>query len=174
MPSTEASSHSVRVLAICGSLQSHSANLELLRVAERLAPTNLTLTIFDGLRTLPHFNPDLESAAPPETVHVWRAAIVMCDALLIASPEYGHSLPGALKNAIDWVIGSGELEQKVVAVTCAVPELSRGTKGLAALCETLGAVRAQVVGGIPIARGPGFEGEVSALLRALVVAVDVR
>jgi chromate reductase len=90
--------------------------------------------------------------------------------VLIASPEYGHSLPGALKNAIDWVIGSGELERKVVAITAAVPGPERGRLGLQALRQTLGAVSARIVGGEPITRGPGFEQEVAELVRALVEA----
>ena len=61
------------------------------------------------------FNPDRESSGAPESVIRWRRALSDCDALLIASPEYGFSLPVVLKNAIDWVIGSGELEGEVVA-----------------------------------------------------------
>ena len=71
-----------------------------------------------------------------------RSSTLESDALLIASPEYGHSLPGSLKNAIDWVIGTGELERKVVAITAAVPGPERGRLGLQALRQTLGAVRA--------------------------------
>jgi NAD(P)H-dependent FMN reductase len=62
-----------------------------------------------------------ETSAVPESVLRWRGMLAASDAVLIASPEYGFSLPGALKNAIDWVIGSGELEGKVVAITAAVP-----------------------------------------------------
>lgn len=124
--------------------------------------------LFEGLGALPHFNPELEAGGASSAVQAWREALAGCDALLIASPEYGHSLPGVLKNAIDWVIGSGELECKVVAITAAVPGPERGRMGLAALRQTLGAVRATIVGGEPIARGPNFEAEAAALLGALV------
>jgi NAD(P)H-dependent FMN reductase len=77
-------------------------------------------------------------------------------------------LPGALKNAIDWVIGSGELEGKLVAITAAVPAVERGRLGLKALRDTLGAVSARIVGGEPIARGPAFDEKVTSLVRALV------
>src|SRR5882757_2770743 len=100
-------------------------------------------------------------------VGIWRRAVADADALLIASPEYGHSLPGSLKNAIDWLIGSGELESKVVAVTAAVPIAERGRLGLKALCDTLGAVSAQIVGGEPIVRGLDFEPGVRELMSAL-------
>jgi chromate reductase len=161
----------VIVLAICGSLQRKSGNLSLLELARANAPAGVEVRIFDGLRHLPHFDPDIEKAgAAPEAVTAWRAAIAESDALLIASPEYGHSLPGALKNGIDWVIGTGELETKVVAVTAAVPIDERGRLGLKALRDTLGAVSARIVGGEPIARGPDFEPRVGELMRALVAA----
>ncbi len=97
-------------------MQAQSGNGALLRLAATPLPSGAELTIFDGLDALPYFSPDAESGAPPAVTR-WRAAIADSDALLVASPEYGHSLPGVLKNAIDWVIGSGELERKIVAVT---------------------------------------------------------
>jgi NAD(P)H-dependent FMN reductase len=158
----------VRILAVCGSLQSHSANLTLLKTAAAAAPPGVEVVIFDGLRHLPHFNPDLEASGPPPPVQEWRRALSECDAILVASPEYGFSLPGSLKNGIDWVIGSGELERKIIATTAAVPAVERGRRGLRALADTLGAVSARLVGGEPIAKGPTFDAEVQALLQALV------
>jgi NAD(P)H-dependent FMN reductase len=128
--------------------------------------------IFDGIRDLPHFNPDLEARGPLPAVVEWRRVLAESAGLLIASPEYGFSLPGALKNGIDWVIGSGELERKVVAVTAAVPSAERGRRGLKALRDTLSAVSARIVGGEPIARGPSFAPEVEALLLTLIQEID--
>lgn len=162
----------MRILAICGSLQTKSANLTLLRTAASLAPAGVDIEIFDGVRDLPQFNPDLEAPEAPAPVQGWRQALARSDALLIASPEYGHSLPGALKNAIDWVIGSGELERKVVAITAAVPAPERGRLGLKALRDTLGAVSARIVCGEPIERGARFEEEVARLVGELVAAVE--
>jgi chromate reductase len=163
----------MRVLAVCGSLQAKSGNLALLNAAAASMPPGVELVLFDGLRHLPHFNPDIEASAVPESVTQWRLALTASDAVLIASPEYGFSLPGVLKNSIDWVIGSGELEQKVVAITAAVAGQERGRRGLEALRETLSAVRAKIVGGEPIAKGPGLESQVAALVRALVEAAAV-
>jgi NAD(P)H-dependent FMN reductase len=163
----------VQVLALCGSLQAKSGNLDLLRAAARVAPPGVEVTLFDGLRDLPHFNPDLEGSPPP-SVGELRAAVASADALLIASPEYGHSLPGSLKNAIDWLIGSGELERKIVGITAAVPIAERGRRGLGALRDTLHAVSATIVGGEPIARGPSFEADIGRLVGALVHAVQTR
>jgi chromate reductase len=160
----------LKILLLCGSLQETSGNLRLLQTAIEQRPPGVEMQLFDGLRDLPLFNPDLERDGSVPAVDAFRAALRDSDALLIATPEYGFSLPGALKNAVDWVIGSGELERKVVATTAAVPGRERGRRGLRALAETLSAVRVRAVGGEPIARGPDFTAEVRALVSALVEA----
>jgi chromate reductase, NAD(P)H dehydrogenase (quinone) len=162
----------MRILAISGSLQARSKNVALLNAAAILAPPGVDLVLFDGIRDLPHFNPDIEASAVPESVLRWRQALAVSDAVLIASPEYGFSLPGVLKNAIDWVIGSGELEGKVVAITAAVPGPERGRRGLQALRDTLSAVKASIVSGEPIAMGPEFERHVRALVKVLIQAAS--
>lgn len=91
----------MRVLGISGSLRRGSHNRRLLRTAAALLPSGVELVEWDGLRDLPAFDQDLE-AAPPSVVRDFFAAIEDADALLIATPEYNSSLPGALKNAIDW------------------------------------------------------------------------
>ena len=158
----------MKVLAVCGSLQRKSGNLELLRIAAAGAPEGVEFLLFDGVRRLPLFNPDLDGDDAPAAVRDWREVLVACDAVLIASPEYGHSLSGALKNAIDWTIPSGELYNKPVAFTAAVAAPERGRLGLQALRTTLLAVGAVIVGGEPFVRGPNFENETRALLLALV------
>jgi NAD(P)H-dependent FMN reductase len=162
----------MRILAVCGSLQANSGNLALLHAAAASAPPGVELVLWDGLRDLPHFNPDIEMSGTPESVRRWRQALAVSRAVLIASPEYGFSLPGALKNGIDWVIGSGELEGKVVAITAAVPSPERGRRGLHALRDTLSAVRASIVGGEPIPRGPEFAAQIAALVHALIAAAS--
>ena len=164
----------MRILAVCGSLQARSYNRDLLHTATLTAPPGVDILIFDGLSDLPHFNPDLEDAGPPASVVRWRQALAESDAVLVACPEYAFSLPGVVKNAIDWVVGSGELERKIVAITVASAGPERGRRGLAALREPLSALSATIVGGEPIARGPDFAAQVTALLLALVVAVHER
>ncbi|HEY3665252.1 MAG TPA: NAD(P)H-dependent oxidoreductase [Polyangiaceae bacterium] len=158
----------MRILSVCGSLQRKSANLTLLSRAAALAPPGVYVQHYDGLRDLPHFNPELEHESPLPTVLELRDAVAGSDALLIATPEYGHSLPGALKNAIDWLIGTGELERKLVAITSAVPSADRGLRGLKALSDTLGAVSARIAFASPIVRGPGLDQDVTELLSALL------
>jgi NAD(P)H-dependent FMN reductase len=164
------SSSTLRILAVCGSLKAGSANLALLRTAAASMPPGVDVVLFEGLGDLPHFNPDLEAGGAPESVSRWRRALSESDAVLIACPEYGFSLPGVLKNAIDWVIGSGELEGKVVAITAATSGPERGRRGLQALRDTLFAVRATIVGGDPIPNGAAMESQVAALARALIDA----
>jgi NAD(P)H-dependent FMN reductase len=161
----------VRILAVCGSLQNRSSNRALLESARASAPTGVDITLFDGLRDLPAFDPDIDSAGAPGSVLAWRRALSSSDALLVASPEYGFSLPGALKNAIDWVIGTSELEGKVVGVTAAVNLEGRGRRGLEALADTLRAVSARIVGGSSIVRGPSSDRDVAALVAAVVEEV---
>ena len=91
----------MRILGICGSLRRGSHNRRLLRAAGALLPPGVELVEWDGLRELPAFDEDLEDS-PPEAVREFLACVDDADALLIATPEYNSSLPGALKNAIDW------------------------------------------------------------------------
>ena len=91
----------MRILGIAGSLRRGSPHRRLLRAAGDALPPGADLVEWDGLRDLPPFDEDLESTPPP-TVQELLDAIEDADALLIATPEYNASLPGALKNALDW------------------------------------------------------------------------
>jgi chromate reductase len=160
----------MRILTLSGSLQARSGNRDLLRLAATVAPAGVDVVPFEGLRDLPPFNPDLEEGEPPEPVRAWRRALTDADAVLIASPEYAHSLPGALKNGIDWVVGSGELHRKLVAITAAVPHAGRGRMGLDALAQTLRAIDAVVVWNEPTVRDPDAIASVGRIVGALVDA----
>jgi chromate reductase len=91
----------MKILGISGSLRRGSHNRKLLRAAGKALPPGVELVEWDGLATLPAFDEDLEPD-PPAAVKEFLAAVEGADALLIATPEYNASLPGALKNAIDW------------------------------------------------------------------------
>ena len=94
---------------------------------------------------MPHFNPELDGDEPPATVRTLRALAGAADAILIATPEYAHEMPGSLKNALDWLVSSGELYGKPAAVLCGSPALERGTFARDALQRTLEAEGASVV-----------------------------
>jgi chromate reductase len=91
----------MQILGIAGSLRRDSHNRKLLRAAGDLLPPGAVLREWEGLRELPAFDEDQESA-PPAAVAELRDAIEAADAVLVATPEYNASLPGALKNALDW------------------------------------------------------------------------
>jgi chromate reductase, NAD(P)H dehydrogenase (quinone) len=109
--------HIFRIFGFAGSLRKGSYNKALLRTAGELLPNNVELEIFD-LEGIPPFNQDLE-LRPPEKVKEFKTKIKTADALLIASPEYNYSVPGVLKNAIDWAsrpYGDSAFEDKPVAI----------------------------------------------------------
>src|ERR671914_3099767 len=91
----------LRVLGFAGSLRARSYNGALLRSAQELAPAGMAIEIYESIE-LPLFNEDIEAQGDPGPVAAFKQAIRMADALLIATPEYNHGVPGVLKNAIDW------------------------------------------------------------------------
>jgi chromate reductase len=136
----------VQILAVCGSLQARSSNAALLRTAPRIAPPGVEVVDAISVADVPPFNPDVERLGPaPKAVATWRTEVAGAAGVLIASPEYAHSLPGALKNALDWLVGSGELYGRRVAVLCGSPRPNGGALGREALERTLRAQGADVV-----------------------------
>lgn len=92
----------VHVLGFSGSLRQGSYNTGLLRAAQELLPDGMTVEVFD-IAPIPLYNGDVESRGFPAPVVQFKERIAAADALLIAAPEYNYSIPGVLKNAIDWV-----------------------------------------------------------------------
>jgi NAD(P)H-dependent FMN reductase len=111
----------VHVVAISGSLKQSSANSALVRALASAAPEHVE--VWDGLGDLPHFTPDDDGGAPVASL---RAAVTRADALVVATPEYAGGMPGVLKNALDWLVGTGELYDKPVAIVSAAPSPERG------------------------------------------------
>ena len=132
----------VRVLGISGSLRGASSNSALVRAAVRLAPAGVKLSLYRELADIPPFNPDLDTDAVPAAVSRLRAALQASDAILISSPEYAHGVAGVLKNALDWVVSSGELIDKPIAL---INASARAIHAHASLCETLTTMSGQVV-----------------------------
>ncbi|HEY0156264.1 MAG TPA: NAD(P)H-dependent oxidoreductase [Thermoanaerobaculia bacterium] len=135
----------MKIAAVNGSLRLGSSNAALLRAAARLVPPEVEVVFYDGLDRLPHFNPDLdaEDRQPPEPVAELRALLTGCGGVLISSPEYAHGVPGALKNMLDWLVSTGELARKPVALLNASP--TGGTYAQASLLETLRTMNWRVV-----------------------------
>ncbi len=119
----------IQVFGFAGSLRKGSYNKSLLRAAQELMPENARLEIFD-LEGIPLFNQDFERY-PPDTVKEFKAKIRGADAILIATPEYNHSVPGVLKNAIDWAsrpYGDNSFDDKPVALMSASPGMLGGAR----------------------------------------------
>jgi chromate reductase len=109
---------SVHVVGFSGSLRKSSYNSGLLRAAQETLPEGMTLEVLD-LSGLPFFNQDVEAAGVPEAVRIFKERIKAADALLIATPEYNYSIPGVLKNALDWAsrpMRDSALNDKPVAI----------------------------------------------------------
>jgi NAD(P)H-dependent FMN reductase len=105
----------------------------------------MKISFYEGLDSLPHFNPDLddEGAAPPRAVAALRAAFAAADGILVSSPEYAHGVPGSLKNALDWLVSSGEQIGKPVLLINASP--NGGQYAQAALLDILKVMSADVL-----------------------------
>ena len=124
------------ILTISGSLRARSSNTELLRAAQLVADPSWGFDHYDRLASLPPFNPDLdlEGSTPVDPVRDLRARIAAADALLISSPEYAHGVPGALKNALDWMVSDAAMIGKPIALLNAS---ARSTFAHPQLAETL-------------------------------------
>jgi chromate reductase len=107
----------VRILGIAGSLRRDSHNRTILRAAARLAPESVTVEVYEGLETVPVFNEDLEGIdGKPPGVATLRHALARSDGMLLATPEYNQSVPGVVKNMVDWLSREDDLSGVPVAV----------------------------------------------------------
>jgi chromate reductase len=145
----------MRVLGISGSLRRDSHNTALLRhVGELFKDEGAEFVIYDGLRDIPPYDEDDDVENGPEAVARLRAAVAEADAVFFTTPEYNHSIPGALKNAVDWVsrpLATNPLRFKPVAVIGASTGMFGAVWAQAELRKVLGATGARVVEGeVPV------------------------
>jgi len=130
-----------RILGLCGSLRTASSNRALLEVAATLVPDDVEFVIHEGFGDFPLFRPDRDETPAP--VQAFRDALRAADAIFVASPEYAHGITGSMKNALDWVVASGEFSGKPVAV----PNTSFSSHHAhAALVEILKTMDTRVIG----------------------------
>jgi chromate reductase len=137
----------MRVLGISGSLRHDSHNTELLRAAATLLPSGVEFELYDGLKEVPPYDED-DEAQPPAAVTDLRERIGAADAVLFATPEYNHSIPGVLKNALDWVsrpIETNTLRNKPVAVIGASTGMFGAVWAQAELRKVAAALGARVI-----------------------------
>jgi NAD(P)H-dependent FMN reductase len=174
----------IRLLLVSGSTRGASTNTAALRTAREVAPAGVAAALYDGLADLPAFNPDDEEHGPVHAaVAHLREQLAGADAVLFCTPEYAGTLPGSLKNLLDWTVGNGDLVDKPVAwVNVGGP--GRGAGAVATLQTVLSYVTAAVVEAacrhVPVARGavgsdglvddPGVRDALAEILAALAGA----
>jgi chromate reductase len=153
----------IRILGISGSLRSGSHNAALLQAAAMSLPPGVGLEIFDGLRDLPPYDADRDVDPADEAVAHLRAAIMDADGVLIATPEFNGSIPGALKNALDWAsrpFPDNSLKGKPVAVVGASTGLFGAAWAQADVKKVLGIIGADVLDGqLPVGSAASAFGE---------------
>ena len=146
----------MRVLAVSGSLRAGSHNTQLLRAAAEAAPEGVEVELWDGIGALPLYDQDLEDSDVPAPVRRLRADWAAADAILFATPEYNGSVPGGLKNAVDWASRpprDAVLTNKTVAVVGASTGQFGAMWAQADLRKILGTAGARVVGDeLPVTR----------------------
>lgn len=170
----------MHILCLCGSISYRSSNLALLEMLRDLASSGTEIEIFAPLSVLPFFDPDLDEDREqlPRQVRDLRSKVAQASALVIATPEYAHGLPGVLKNALDWMVSDPEVLGKPVAVIFG----SAGDAQFArdSLVESLRTMSARVITeavlSVPAARGKvadrsNVAPEVTARLRGVVEAI---
>jgi len=140
----------MKILGISGSLREGSYNTSLLGAAARLLPKDVQFELWGGLKEVPPYDEDDDTGEAPAAVATLRETIAGADAVLFATPEYNSSLPGQLKNAIDWVsrpLRTNPLRNKPVAVVGASTGAFGAVGSQAELRKVLGATGARVVEG---------------------------
>ncbi len=129
----------MKLLGIPGSLRKGSSNLAILNAIKQLAADKIKIEVTTFIDRLPHFNPDLDTEEPILAVKEWRRQLALADGFYISCPEYAHGVPGVFKNALDWVVSSGEFIGKPVAFLNASPIVK------ASLSETFSVMSARII-----------------------------
>ena len=142
-----------RVLTLCGSVRARSSNRSILQAFAQLAAPDLRVEHYERLGALPHFNPDLDgdSRTVPLEVEAFRRAVSAADAIVISTPEYAHGLPGAFKNALDWLVSDPRFAGKPVGIIYVERGSSHALNSLREVLKTMAAVViADAVVGLPL------------------------
>ncbi len=134
----------MKILTISGSARASSSNRNLLDYIAKLFPQH-QFYFFEGLTILPVFNADRDFHPWPSSILEWRAAIKSCDAVIVTTPEYIHNLPAAIKNGLEWLSSSGELQHKPMLPITFTPHPPRGEKAMQSLVWSLQALNARIV-----------------------------
>lgn len=124
------------ILAIIGSASSNSANLKLIEKIGDLSSEYFNIKIYNDLKTLPHFDPELSSDNPPNEIVEFRQLIEQADGIIICTPEYVFSIPSGLKNAIEWCIATTIFTDKPIGLITASASGQKGHEELQLIMKT--------------------------------------
>lgn len=128
------------ILAISGSLREGSSNHNILQLLGKMIPDGIIYSIYDGIRNIPAFDPGIDNDNPPVQVTDFREKISQADGIIVCTPEYAFGVPGALKNALDWMVSSGSFSGKPTALITAS---TGGENAHEAMKKILGAIDAK-------------------------------
>jgi chromate reductase len=129
----------MNILTISGSLRATSSNSAVLDAVALLAPPDLRIVRYEGLGTLPHFNPDLDADNPPKPVLELRRLVGEAQGIIFSSPEYAHGIAGSFKNGLDWLVRSLEFPGKPVVLINAAPRASHAEQQTLEILRTISA-----------------------------------
>lgn len=127
----------IKILAITGSTRKNSSNFKILKYISEHIKSEFEIEIFEDLAEIPHFNPDLDNENPPENVVSFRNKIIQADGIIICSPEYVFSLPGSLKNALEWCVSTTIFSNKNTGLITASASGEKGHEQLLLIMKTL-------------------------------------
>jgi chromate reductase, NAD(P)H dehydrogenase (quinone) len=133
----------MNILAISGSLRASSSNTKILRALVEFASGDMSFSFYEGIGNLPHFNPEIDYNHLA-SVQDWRTQLKESEGVIFCTPEYAHGVPGVLKNAVDWIVSSGEFMNKPTAVISASPSIDGGNKANLSLVQTLKVMMAEI------------------------------
>lgn len=126
-----------KILAISGSTRKNSSNFKILKFISENTDKDFEVELFEDLESLPHFNPDLDTENPPEEVRAFRDKIDKAAGVLICTPEYVFSLPGSLKNALEWCVSTTVFSHKKVGLITASASGEKGHEQLGLIMKTI-------------------------------------
>jgi len=127
------------IFVIIGSASENSANEKIIGYLEELAKDDFNFIVFKGLKTLPHFDPELSIGLPPKEIIEFRNHVEHADGIVICTPEYVFSIPGGLKNAIEWCVATTVFSDKPTGIITASASGQKGHQELQLIMKTIGA-----------------------------------
>lgn len=126
-----------KILAITGSTRNNSSNYKILKFISENIKSEFDVEIFEDLAGIPHFNPDLDTENPPEQIASFRNKIIEADGIIICTPEYVFSLPGSLKNALEWCVSTTIFSNKTTGLITASASGEMAHDQLSLIMKTL-------------------------------------